>query len=93
LKLSEESTRSGGIIIAVRHIESVVRLSEAHAKLYLRNEVTKEDIDVGIKTMLESFIETQKNSVAKEMRKTFKRYLWAVFVFSKLFWLNLNLIN
>jgi DNA replication licensing factor MCM2 len=50
-------------------------LSEAHAKMYLRSEVTKEDIDVGIRTMLESFIETQKNSVAKEMRKTFKRYL------------------
>jgi DNA replication licensing factor MCM2 len=75
LRLREESTRSGGINIAVRHIESVVRLSEAHAKMYLRSEVAKEDIDVGIRTMLESFIETQKNSVAKEMRKTFKRYL------------------
>ena len=75
LKLREESTRSGGINIAVRHIESVVRLSEAHAKIYLRNEVSKEDIDVGIRTMLESFIETQKNSVAKDIRKNFRKYI------------------
>lgn len=74
LKLREESTRSGGINIAVRHIESIVRLSEAHAKIYLRNEVTKEDIDVGIQTMLDTFIMTQKNSIAKDIRKNFKKY-------------------
>lgn len=75
LKLREESTRTGGINIAVRHIESIVRLSEAHAKIYLRNEVTKEDIDVGIRTMLDSFIMTQKNSIAKDIKKKFSKYM------------------
>jgi DNA replication licensing factor MCM2 len=46
-------------------------MSEAHAKIYLRNEVSKEDIDVGIKTMLDSFIMTQKNAVAKDLKKKF----------------------
>lgn len=43
--------------------------------MYLRNEVTKEDIDVGIRTMLDSFIMTQKNSIAKDIRKKFNKYI------------------
>ncbi len=44
MKLREEAKFSGGMNIAVRHIESIIRLSVAHAKIYLRSEVTKEDV-------------------------------------------------
>ncbi len=37
--------------------------------------MTKEDIDVGIRTMLDSFIMTQKNSIAKDIKKKFSKYM------------------
>jgi DNA replicative helicase MCM subunit Mcm2 (Cdc46/Mcm family) len=47
----------------------------AHAKMHLRSEVDKKDIDVGIVVLLESFIQTQKHSTAKDLRKKFGKYL------------------
>jgi DNA replication licensing factor MCM2 len=43
--------------------------------MHLRSEVAKEDIEVGIKCILESFIQTQKHSVAKQIRKKFAAHL------------------
>ena len=48
----------GGIPIAVRHIESVIRMSEAHAKIHLRDYVRTDDIDFAIKMMVESFLQS-----------------------------------
>ncbi len=45
-----------GIQIAVRHIESVIRMSEAHARMHLRDIVRDDDVNVAIATMLEGFI-------------------------------------
>jgi DNA replication licensing factor MCM2 len=56
------SDQSGGIPIAVRHIESIIRISEAHAKAHLRNMVTDEDMRFGIRMLLESFISSQKHA-------------------------------
>lgn len=75
VKLREESKNTGGMNVAVRHIESIIRLSVVHAKIYLRSEVRKEDVEVGIRCMLESFIRTQKHSVAKQIRKKFNSYI------------------
>jgi DNA replication licensing factor MCM2 len=58
------SDQSGGIPIAVRHIESIIRISEAHAKAHLRNMVTDEDMRFGIMMLLESFICSQKHAGA-----------------------------
>lgn len=44
--------------IAVRHIESIIRMSEAHAKMHLRNEINNDDIDKAISVMLRSFIQS-----------------------------------
>ena len=55
--IRRESNVVGGIPIAVRHIESLIRMSEAHAKLHLRDEVTANDIDVAIESLLDSFIQ------------------------------------
>lgn len=47
---------ASGIPIAVRHIESVLRMSEAYAKVHLRDYVRVEDIDFAIQMLLKSFI-------------------------------------
>jgi DNA replication licensing factor MCM2 len=60
-----ESNIVGGIPIAVRHIESVLRMSEAHAKMFLRDYVRSDDIDQAIQMLLESFLQSQKQSVAR----------------------------
>ena len=54
--MRKESEVSGGINIAVRHIESIIRMAEAHAKMHLRENVRDEDVDVSISVMLDSFI-------------------------------------
>jgi len=74
-QLRRESMATGSVPITVRHVESVIRLSEAHAKMHLRNHVTDEDVSMAIRVTLESFIQTQKFSVTRQMRRNFNRYL------------------
>ena len=59
-ELRRESMATGSIPITVRHIESVIRLAEASAKMHLRQYVTEDDVNMAIRVVLESFIETQK---------------------------------
>jgi len=73
--LRRESATSGGVPIAVRHIESVMRMSEAHAKMHLRDHVRDDDLNVAIRVMLESFISAQKFSVRRSLRRGFQPYL------------------
>ena len=61
--------RTGSIPITVRHIESIIRIAEAHARMHLREYVHSDDVDMAIRVMLESFIDTQKYSVMRNMRK------------------------
>ena len=61
--------RTGSIPITVRHIESIIRTAEAHARMHLREYVHSDDVDMAIRVMLESFIDTQKYSVMRNMRK------------------------
>eukprot|EP01084_Bolivina_argentea_P100194 179958_1 len=65
----------GGIPIAVRHIESILRISEARAKLHLREFVRSDDVDMAIRVMLESFIKTQKKSIQETLKRHFNQYL------------------
>lgn len=55
--------------IAVRHLESMIRMSEAHARMHLRQYVTQEDVDMAIRVLLESFISTQKFGVQKALQR------------------------
>lgn len=73
--LRRESMVTGSLPITVRHIESVIRLSEAHARLHLREFVNDDDVNMALRVMLESFVSTQKFSVMKSMRQTFSRFL------------------
>lgn len=63
---------TGSIPITVRHIESMIRLAEAHARVHLRDYVVDDDVNMAIRVMLESFIDTQKYSVMRTMRKVIK---------------------
>lgn len=73
--LRRESALTQGMPIAVRHLESMVRMSEARAAMHLRDHVTGDDIDAAIRVMLESFVSTQKLSVQKSLRRKFRRYI------------------
>jgi len=73
--LRRESMITGSIPITVRHIESMIRMAEAHARMHLREYVHEDDVNMAIRVMLESFIDTQKFSVMRNMKKTFARYL------------------
>merc|ERR1711892_694809 len=74
-ELRRESQATGSIPITVRHIESMIRMAESHAKMHLREFVSEDDVNMAIRVMLESFINTQKYSVMKNMRRNFNRYL------------------
>ncbi|KAK6139089.1 hypothetical protein DH2020_027169 [Rehmannia glutinosa] len=74
-ELRRESSHGQGVPIAVRHIESMIRMSEAHARMHLRQHVTQEDVDMAIRVLLDSFISTQKFGVQKALQKSFKRYM------------------
>lgn len=63
--IRRESNVVGGIPIAVRHIESVIRMSEAWAKMHLRDHVRTDDIDNAIEMLLNSFLQSQKISVMR----------------------------
>lgn len=76
-ELRKESEVSGGIPIAVRHIESILRMSEAAARMRLSAFVSNDDLDLAIRVMLESFIGAQKFTVTKALRRHFSRYLTA----------------
>merc|ERR1719471_2341385 len=73
--LRRESMVTGSIPITVRHIESMIRIAEANAKMHLREFVREDDVNMAIRVMLESFIDTQKFSVMKSMKRNFARYL------------------
>ena len=55
--------------VAVRHLESTIRMAEARARMRLSLSVSPEDIDHAISVMLDSFIGTQKQSVQKSLRR------------------------
>lgn len=74
-QLRQESLATGSLPITVRHIESMIRMAEAHARMHLRDHIQENDVNMAIRMMLESFIETQKYSVMKTMRNTFQKYL------------------
>ncbi|EFC38577.1 predicted protein [Naegleria gruberi] len=74
-ELRKHSEEGSGLTITARHLESIIRMSEASAKMHLRSTVNDSDVNTAISVMLESFISTQKYSVAGSLKRKFKRYL------------------
>lgn len=59
----------------MRHVESAMRMAEASARLHLRDHVRESDMHLAVRVMLESFIGTHKESVAKTLSLHFRPYL------------------
>ncbi|KAM0679066.1 MCM DNA helicase complex subunit [Binucleata daphniae] len=74
-ELRKESMVAGSIPITARHIESLVRMSEAFARIKLRNIVLIEDIDSAIEVALDSFVSAQKYAITKVLRRKFAKFL------------------
>jgi DNA replication licensing factor MCM2 len=49
-------------------------MAEANAKMHLRDYVRSDDIDLAIEMLLESFLQSQKFSVARQLSKKFEAY-------------------
>jgi DNA replication licensing factor MCM2 len=65
----------GSIPITVRYLESIIRMSEAFARMHLRDYVRQDDIDQAISVTVSSFISAQKYSVKKSLGKVFEKYM------------------
>lgn len=53
-ELRRESQNQGGISIVARHIESLIRMAQASAKMHLRQEVKRDDVDLAISVLRRS---------------------------------------
>ncbi|KAI3912274.1 hypothetical protein MKW92_008221 [Papaver armeniacum] len=74
-ELRRESSQGQGVPVAVRHIESIIRMSEAHARMHLRQHVKQDDVDMAIRVLLDSFISTQKFGVQIALQQRFRKYM------------------
>eukprot|EP00835_Amoeboradix_gromovi_P004485 NODE_352_length_10276_cov_0.244178.p1 type:complete len:859 gc:universal NODE_352_length_10276_cov_0.244178:7263-9839(+) len=73
--IRKTSMKYTSIPVTARLLESMVRLSEANAKMHLRQYVNSTDVDVAIKIVLSSFLNCQKYYVKRKLEKQFKSYL------------------
>ncbi|KIY67746.1 MCM-domain-containing protein [Cylindrobasidium torrendii FP15055 ss-10] len=73
--LRRESLATGSFPITVRHLESMIRMAEASAKMSLREYVRSDDIDIAIEVAVNSFVSAQKMSIKKTLQRGFRKYL------------------
>jgi len=73
--LRRESLSTGSFPITVRHLESMIRMAEASAKMHLREFVRADDIDLAISVTVGSFVSAQKLSIKKTLERGFRKYL------------------
>ncbi|KAK9456890.1 MCM2/3/5 family-domain-containing protein [Dipodascopsis uninucleata] len=73
--MRRESLATGSYPITVRHLESILRLSEAFAKMRLSEYVSSYDIDRAIRVAIASFVGAQKVSIKKSLQKSFMKYM------------------
>ncbi|SCZ94399.1 BZ3500_MvSof-1268-A1-R1_Chr12-2g03873 [Microbotryum saponariae] len=74
-ELRRESLSTGSYPITVRHLESMIRMAEASAKMHLREYVRSDDIDLAIQVMVGSFVSAQKSSIKRQLERGFRKYL------------------
>lgn len=72
--LRRESLATGSFPITVRHLESIMRISESFARMRLQEEVTNSDVDRAIKATVASFMGAQKMSVRRSLEQSFRKY-------------------
>lgn len=67
--LRRESMATGSYPITVRHLESMIRMAEASAKMALREYVRADDINLAIEVAVGSFVNAQKLSIKKTLQR------------------------
>ena len=67
--LRRESLATGSYPITVRHLESMIRMAEASAKMALREYVRADDIDLAISVAVGSFVSAQKMSIKRTLER------------------------
>lgn len=72
--LRRESITTGSFPITVRHLESILRVAEAFAKMRLSDFVSQSDLNRAIRVSIDSFVGAQKYSVRQKLRKSFQKY-------------------
>ncbi|KAK1939566.1 putative DNA replication licensing factor MCM2 [Babesia divergens] len=72
--IRQKTAFGGGYPLTLRHIESVIRIAEANAKMRLSNNMNSHDVDMAIATLLESYISSQRHSIACKLSREFSRY-------------------
>ncbi len=73
--LRRESLATGSMAITIRHLEAIIRIAEAFARMRLSEFVSQYDIDRAIKVAISSFVGSQKLSVKNQLRRVFAKYL------------------
>ena len=77
-ELRRESLATGSFPITVRHLESMIRMAEASAKMALREYVRADDIDLAISVAVGSFVSAQKMSIKKTLERVSRLPLGSV---------------
>jgi DNA replication licensing factor MCM2 len=67
--LRRESQATGSFPITVRHLESMIRMAEASAKMALREYVRPDDVNLAIAVAIGSFVSAQKMSIKKTLER------------------------
>lgn len=73
--LRRESHAHNSIPITARYIESIIRCSEAYAKMHLRNHVTMDDVRLAVRMTIQSFVATQTKANRRTMEQIFSHQL------------------
>lgn len=72
--MRRESMATGAYPITVRHLEAIMRISEAFCKMRLSEYCTAVDIDRAIAVTVDSFVASQKVSAKKALARAFAKY-------------------
>ncbi|KAH8167490.1 hypothetical protein CIB48_g766 [Xylaria polymorpha] len=75
--MRRESLATGAYPITVRHLEAIIRISEAFCRMRLSEYCSAQDIDRAIAVTVESFVDSQKVSCKKALARAFAKYTLA----------------
>ncbi|KAL3422808.1 DNA replication licensing factor mcm2 [Phlyctema vagabunda] len=75
--MRRESLATGAYPITVRHLEAIMRISEAFCRMRLSDYVSSQDIDRAIAVTIDSFVGSQKVSCKKALARAFAKYTLA----------------
>ncbi|EQB47888.1 MCM2/3/5 family protein [Colletotrichum gloeosporioides Cg-14] len=75
--MRRESLATGAYPITVRHLEAIIRISEAFCRMRLSEYCSAQDIDRAIAVTVDSFVGSQKISCKKALARAFSKYTLA----------------